>query len=369
MTKLLVGLSLAVWSLFAQAQPMSSQCGSSWSAWERFQTHFISHDGRVIDGSDPRKITTSEGQSYALFFALVNNNQPLFHKLLEWTQTHLAQGDLGANLPAWLWGRTPENTWGILDSNSAADSDLWIAYSLLEAGRLWEVREYTLLAHLLLQNIAQQETTRMPNFGPVLLPAPYGFKQTSAWRLNPSYVPPQLIERVRTERSTSPIWADLAKRLPAFLMQSAPLGIAPDWVQWDGKAWSWEADEMASYDAIRVYLWVGMLHASAPSAVELKTHFSAALAFMNNKGRPAEYLNVLDGQAKGVGPVGFSAALLPLFGATEFAQEQRARIKDAEIDQLGYYSLALLLFGQGWEESRYAFSSTGYLEPNWTRCE
>lgn len=33
------------------------------------QKDYISQEGRVIDPSDARKITTSEGQSYGMFFA------------------------------------------------------------------------------------------------------------------------------------------------------------------------------------------------------------------------------------------------------------------------------------------------------------
>ncbi len=35
------------------------------------------------------------------------------------------------------------DTWSVLDSNSASDGDIWMAWSLLEAGRLWkETRLY-----------------------------------------------------------------------------------------------------------------------------------------------------------------------------------------------------------------------------------
>src|SRR5882672_1119580 len=63
--------------------------------WLAYQARFISSDGRVID---PQKggWTTSEGQSYALFFALVDNDRALFEKLLSWTTSNLGGGDLGA---------------------------------------------------------------------------------------------------------------------------------------------------------------------------------------------------------------------------------------------------------------------------------
>ncbi|WP_310666204.1 glycosyl hydrolase family 8, partial [Klebsiella pneumoniae] len=34
-----------------------------WPAWEQFKQAYVSPEGRVIDPSDARKISTSEGQS------------------------------------------------------------------------------------------------------------------------------------------------------------------------------------------------------------------------------------------------------------------------------------------------------------------
>lgn len=48
----------------------SVQAACTWPAWEQFKKDYISQEGRVIDPSDARKITTSEGQSYGMFFAL-----------------------------------------------------------------------------------------------------------------------------------------------------------------------------------------------------------------------------------------------------------------------------------------------------------
>lgn len=53
----------------------------SWPLWQDFKEIQI-QDGRVIDDSDPRMITTSEGQSYAMFFALAANDRPAFDALL-----------------------------------------------------------------------------------------------------------------------------------------------------------------------------------------------------------------------------------------------------------------------------------------------
>lgn len=352
--------------VYAQSK---KSCPAAWPAWDYFQKHMISAQGRVIDFSDDRQITTSEGQSYALFFALVQNDKALFRRLVKWTEANLARGDLAAHLPAWLWGRSQSGQWGVLDSNSAADSDLWIAYTLLEAGRLWQERNYTLLGHLLLQRITKEEVVDLPAFGPVLLPGKMGFSQEGSWRLNPSYVPPQLVRRAYGELPQS-IWKQLNERLPDFLMQTAPKGVAPDWVTWKDGTWISDdaIEQIGSYDAIRVYLWVGTLAPTAP-AVFLQQHFKQALPYLNDGGLPAEKVQVIDGKATGIGPVGFSAALLPLFRDTDFGQAQMDRLQNIRWDQLGYYNFMLYLFGQGWQEKRYFFDAEGHVIPYWVECQ
>src|SRR5579884_3091583 len=106
-----------------------------WPLWSAYSSRFIDAQGRVIDPQGGDR-TTSEGQSYAMFFALVENDRARFDKLLHWTQDNLAGGDLSARLPGWLWGKDKDGTWHLLDAGPASDSDAWIAYDLLEAGRL-----------------------------------------------------------------------------------------------------------------------------------------------------------------------------------------------------------------------------------------
>ncbi|MFP1462014.1 glycosyl hydrolase family 8 [Escherichia coli] len=40
-------------------------------------------------------------------------------------------------------GQEENSKWEVLDSNSASDGDVWMAWSLLEAGRLWKEQRYT----------------------------------------------------------------------------------------------------------------------------------------------------------------------------------------------------------------------------------
>ena len=53
-----------------------------WALWNAYASRFIDGQGRVIDPQGGDR-TTSEGQSYALFFALVNNDPVRFDQLLK----------------------------------------------------------------------------------------------------------------------------------------------------------------------------------------------------------------------------------------------------------------------------------------------
>lgn len=329
----------------------------------------ISPQGRVIDVSDERRITTSEGQSYAMFLALVANDRELFRRLLSWTRDNLAGGDLTARLPAWLWGKQEGGSWGVLDENSASDSDLWIAYSLLEAGRLWKVHEYTSLGTLLLQRIAREETLDIPGLGRQLLPGRKGFVHENRWTLNPSYVPPQILARARAAQPAS-VWPALERDSLTMIKQSSPLGLAPDWAHWNGQAFEHEdaRTRTGSYDAIRVYLWAGMLADDAPGASQLKNHLGAMGRRVTDSGRAPERIDITTGAFEGNGPAGFSAALLPLFRGTPIGQALQDYLHTQDLSRLGYYSHMLALFSEGWMSGRYQFDASGKLRTAWEDC-
>ncbi|PLC48377.1 cellulase [Pollutimonas subterranea] len=349
----------------------AAECAGAdpWPGWNRFQGEMITPDGRVIDRSDSRRITTSEGQSYAMFFALVDNDPVLFRRLLRWTELHLASSDLTARLPAWLWGRTKSGEWGVLDTNSASDADLWIAYSLLEAGRLWDEHSYTVLGTLLLQRIAKEEVATLPGFGPVLLPGKIGFVHEASWRLNPSYMPPQLMAAIRRSQPAEP-WISLHENTNRFLIASSPNGLAPDWTSWTGRQFEplSKSERKGSYDAIRVYLWVGMLNTETPGATALKQHFRSIQSYFGPDAAVPESLDIYEGSASGTGPAGFAASLLPLFNGYGVAQALRDRLASSRKETLGYFSQALILFGEGWDEGRFWFEADGSLVPKWKVC-
>lgn len=372
MRAILFGLLMTVFS----AAAFSQDACYNWPHWDTFKQNFVSEEGRVIDLGSEKNITTSEGQSYGLFFALVANDQAMFDKLLTWTETHLSEGDFSARLPAWLWGKNGNN-YEILDSNPASDSDIWIAYSLLEASRLWHERRYAVLASVLAKRILREETERLPQLGLTLLPGPYGFQlDDNTWRLNPSYAPLQLLKRFANAYSHSP-WQEVYGTSYRLLIESAPEGLSPDWVLYNpekGFHFTRKNSDLGSFNSIRVYLWAALMHPDAEHAKELIKHFSPmAKATSKNNYVP---LNTYaeNGKYQKRGPVGFNAALLTFLDSSEeinalVSIKQHVDHNMANELTKNYYSSVLSLFGTGAMDNRYSFGPEGKLQTQWeTQC-
>ncbi|MCW3480511.1 cellulose synthase complex periplasmic endoglucanase BcsZ [Neisseriaceae bacterium JH1-16] len=351
-------------------------CGD-WPDWGVFKQRFLSDGGRVIDRSMDNLQTTSEGQSYALFFALVANDRASFDKVLNWTRDNLAGGDLTARLPAWQWGKRDDGSWNVIDSNTASDADLWIAYSLIEAGRLWQEPRYTALGKLIGQRILREETAELPGLGLTLLPGMKGFQsEPTLWRLNPSYVPLQLVERMARALPNSG-WTKLLASSEKLILKSGPKGYAPDWVGYrSGKGFVPDAKTKAvgSFDAIRVYTWVGMLSPDLPGRIRLLNGLAPMGALVAQRGAPPTEVDTVSGQAGEAGPVGFSMAMLPFLiasGQKNAADEQLTRLAAKPLAERpqNYYEHVLSLFGLGWQQQRYAFNRYGEVRPHWeTAC-
>ena len=336
----------------------------NWPGWNSFKQNFISEGGRVIDRSLPEHITTSEGQAYAMMFALIANDRTAFDLILRWTENNLANGDLADNLPAWQWGRRANNRWEIIDDNTASDADVWIAYALYEAGQLWLEPKYTELAHHLSARILQEEAADIPGLGLTLLPGRQGFKQDEkTWRLNPSYLPIQVLWRLATTYPHSD-WHKVVHTSTQIITQSATQGVVPDWVDYHVEHGFQTMPNTPTvelgFNAIRVYLWAGMMdQRDALRAPLLKT-----LAPLGKK------IHAWNAATPDNIPAGFSAALLPFLKSSNLKralhlQHQRV-IKLAPLDQTeNYYDQVLTLFGLGWLEGRYKFTQHGQLLPRW----
>jgi endo-1,4-beta-D-glucanase Y len=350
---------------------------TGWPAWDAFVKTQIQADGRVVDHTTSIYQSTSEGQSYALFLALVANDRQTFDTVLKWTADNLCAGKLDAQLPAWQWGRKSDGSYGVIDANSAADADAWIAYTLFEAGRLWQASQYTNTAHAVLAHIRSAETAELPGLGEMLLPGARGFAMgNGAWRLNLSYLPLPLLRRFAGADPGGP-WSDMAAGTVRLAAAASPHSFAPDWLAWrasGGAGVDPVKGDVGSYDAIRIYLWAGMTSPRDPLAKPLLAALGGMRRAVDVGGMPPEQVATQTGEIAGVGPVGFSAALIPYLSALGdeagvTAQARRIAATRADVNKaaqpLAYYDRVLLLFGMGWAEHRYRFDEQGRLMPSW----
>lgn len=380
-------MAALVSTAIAAAAPAAVPACPAWPLWQAYSARFIQADGRVIDYATDIYHSTSEGQAYALFFALVANDRPRFERLLKWTTDNLADGDLMARLPAWQWGRRGDGGWGVVDANSASDADLWLAYSLLQAARLWQEPRYSALGRAVLANVRNHAVEDLPGLGPMLLPGAQGFREDERTvRLNPSYLPIQVL-RAFAAVDRPGLWQAIAANTVKLMQDIAPRGFVPDWAIYkatagETAAGGFEFDPVkgheGSFDAIRVYLWAGMLH----PADRLAQPLLKALGGMREHLRrppssPPLRADARTGTAEGDGPVGFSAAMLPYLsalGERPILERQRLRATaSAKGDLIGddprYYDQVLALFGLGWLEGRFRFEAAGQLTPQWeTQC-
>jgi len=362
-----------------------------WRLWNSYASRFIDpQSGRVYDPDGDQR-TTSEGQAYALFFSLADNDRPTFDRVLAWTGKNLASDDLTTHLPAWLWGKDKDGQWEILDPNSASDADVWMAYSLLEAGRLWKSDEDTQLGRAMLALIASKEVVNLPGFGPMLVPGPAGFQLGNNWILNPSYMPIFLFERFAALDPAGP-WQQIALSIPRFLAQSSPHGYAMDWVEYVPGDGFYPMPKPAdasqngpnasgpggSYDAIRVYLWAGMMDSHDPSRNLILQAVPAMSGFLANHDAPPGKVSDQGIPGEQDGPVGFSAAVLSYLRAYPESSRADARQmirlsaqKDAASGLYGkdkaYYDQNLALFATGFLDARFRFGPGGELNVEWKR--
>jgi endoglucanase len=331
----------------------------------------------VVAGGSPKFESFSEGQSYAMVFALIANDSKTFDLLWRWSVQNLANNNLATRLPAWTWGQTEDGSWKILDENSASDADLWYAYALLEAGRLWQRSDYTADANKILALMEVKSVATLPGLGKMLLPGPYGFTvANNQWQLNPSYLPIPVLRRLALNSKEGP-WLEIANNTAKMIKATSPKQLTPNWVNYQtfsANAGRFVIDptrgNIGSYDAIRVYLWAGMTSKQDPLAMPIMKSVAGMDRILSLNGALPESVDIETGTGSGKAPPGFSAALLPYLSSSNKERLLKSQLEIIQLWQHSsqppmYYDYVLSLFGMGWHEKRYSFSRSGKINVDW----
>jgi endoglucanase len=234
--------------------------------------------------------------------------------------------------------------------------------------------------------VAQQEAAFVPGLGTTLLPGAVGFHPDGqTWLLNPCYLQPSILARLAVVMPSGP-WAAILDSLDPILAQGSGAGYAMDWVM-AGQgihpaatpaqfaAGNAGAMPVGSYEAIRVYLWLGIADPDTRRVQSLLSRVPAMANYLASHLTPPQ---LVDAQGKIVnadGPAGFSAAVAPYLRAAGKSYPSRIQmdrltlLRDATSGLYGkngdYYDQNLALFATGWIEGRYRFDRNGVLRVKW----
>jgi endoglucanase len=260
---------------------------------------------------------------------------------------------------------------------------MWMAYDLIQAGRLWKRADYTSVGESLLKLVANKEVSHVHGSF-VLLPAQTGFEHGGTVVLNPSYMPLFLFHAAAQSQPSGP-WTALAASLPSLLRMGSIAGFAADWLQVtpDGTICPIPAPDgstamaTGSYDAIRVYLWSGITSPGTPGRDAVLRELSGMATYMRKHPTPPEFVTEDPPAATHAGPISYSAALIPFLQASqapEAAALQQRRLNVTWSSRSGlygepprYYDQNLSMFALGYMEHRYRIRNTGELEVSWQR--
>ena len=327
---------------------------SEFREWDSFRNLHVTTAGAVEDHRAEGDVITSESQSYALFFALAANEPEIFRRILEFTSVNLAGGALEERLPAWKY-----QDGKIQDPNNATDADLFIAYSLVEAGRLWNKPEYTALGLAVLRNIMAATVYPHPVLGPLILPARQGFvAKDGTVTLNPSYYPPFVIARLSLE---DPDFARAGYNTLAQIIRGSGAGFAPDWMHFTARGELLTLpDDRGTWDATRVYLWLGLTADSDPVKKLMLPVYRNISVMAGRTLKAPDNNDFYQGIISGNGGPAFQAPLGVMNqdrGAALFRTLTSAHV----FDRGEYYGHALTVFAEGYHRNIIRFDRHGRL--------
>jgi endoglucanase len=241
---------LAMLSLSLTAATAGLAACAADNDWETFKQGFVEADGRVVDTGQAR-ISHSEGQGFAMLFAVHYDDRPAFERVWQWTQKNLQVRDDA--LLAWRW--QPQK--GVTDRNNAADGDVLVAWALARAAEKWRVPEYRTAARRIAQDVRTRLVKRVAH-GLVLIPGMEGFDKPDGLTINLSYwVFPALRDFSRLD--LAPEWEELAGSGTRILGYSyfGRWRLPPDWLKLGERvAPGGPPPERFGYDAVRIPVYL-----------------------------------------------------------------------------------------------------------------
>jgi endoglucanase len=224
------------------------------------------------------------------------------------------------------------------------------------------------MAELMQSRVEKELVISVAGVGPVLLPGPQGFAlKSGGWKLNPSYLPLQVLRGLASEVPAGP-WSSLAESTVVMIESVTPRLLVPDWIvvrPERGFSLDAEAGFGGGYEAIRTYLWAAMMSKRDPYRARLLARMGGMAALVDQLQAPPERIDAFSGRPEGSGPVGFSVALLPYLeavGTKASVERQKTRIIAMGGIPSVYYEQALGLFARGWIDRRFRFASDGRLD-------
>jgi endoglucanase len=132
---------------------------------------------------------------------------------------------------------------------------------------------------------------------------------------------------------------------------------------------------IGSYDAIRVYLWLGIADPQTRGVPTLLSKIPGMAKYLKSNTAPPEKVDFMGRILSPNGPAGFSAAVFPYLQALGMSAQAKAQMdrlaaaKDSSSGLYGpsgsYYDQNLALFATGWSEQRYRFERDGRLRVKW----
>jgi endoglucanase len=223
---------------------------ASGNDWQVFKQAFVEEDGRVVDTGQGRT-SHSEGQGFAMLFAVHFDDRPAFERLWKWTQKNLQVRDDA--LLAWRW----EPQRGVTDRNNATDGDLLVAWALARAAEKWRVPELAGAGRRIAQEVRAKLVKRVAH-GIVIVPGMDGFDKPDGLTINLSYwIFPAFRDLARLDPAAE--WDELARSGTTILGYSyfGRWRLPPDWLKLGELVTpGGPPPERFGYDAVRIPVYL-----------------------------------------------------------------------------------------------------------------